>query len=100
MASVVSFREANERLEGLKKYKKIPRNVVFFFPEVIIAMTTEGMKEAIKMYILDENLTVVFNQIVKPGRQIKLRKGIDRHVVETSVGTPWIEDFQFLKEYV
>jgi hypothetical protein len=97
---VVAFTEPNERFEGLRKYKVVPRNIAFFFPNVFTSMTTEGMHEGIKIYILNESLDIVFNQVVNPGRVITLRGGIDRHAVETSLDTPWINNFEFLKEYV
>ena len=105
---VIVLRSPRAQELGVIPYQEggLDSRTVFFFPHIGSTLVSGvGMTEGIRLYALDENLNFVdlppFDPIVivQP-RHIFHLPPVTRHVVETALGAPKLNDFEFLRKHL
>jgi hypothetical protein len=79
--------------------RPLPVDLLLFFPFIQAGgvLHTRGLKEPIRVYLLDADYDLVGEALDAPPESAFPLSGNIRHVLETSCSCPLIADFAFLK---
>ncbi len=98
---IIMFETPDEQRLGLRQFNRVPDGKIYLFPllDPNSKVTTFGMKEEIWVYLFDSRCRLVIKFTLTPNKVIILGEGI-LHMAETSIRTPQIRDWRFLKKVI